>query len=120
MSKRAKQLICVALAATLVTLASSSSANAQYPVVVNTVTPAVVGYSAEPAGLFGLRTRYRPVVAPVATPVAVTPVAVAPVAVKPVTVVPSPAPVVRYAAPPVVQTYYTPAPAVAPVTYVSW
>ena len=121
MSKRIKTLIGVVMAASFVTLASSNFASAQYftsaqyPVMVNTVTPTVVGYTAEPAGLFGLRTRVRPIVAPVATPVAVTPVPV-----KQVTVVPPPTPVVRYSASPVVQTYYTPVPAVAPVTYLGF
>ena len=97
------------MAISFITVATSNEASAQYPVVVNAVTPTVVGYTAEPAGLFGLRTRVRPIVAPVATPVAVTQVAVTPVAVNPVpvkqvTVVPPPTPVVRYSSPPVVQT----------------
>ena len=121
MSKTIKKFTIVAIAAAFVTFATSNFASAQYPVVVNSVTPAVVGYTAEPAGVFGLRTRYRPVVAPVARPVAVTPVAVQPVTVvKPVTVVQPTTPIVRYTAPPVVQTYYAPAPVVAPVTYVAY
>jgi hypothetical protein len=77
MSTRIKQLIFIAVATSFVTLASSSFASAQYPKVVNSVTPAVVGYTAEPAGLFGFSTRYRPIVASGATPVAVKPVTVA-------------------------------------------
>lgn len=144
MSKSIKNVVCVVLTASFVTLATSSLASAQSPVVVNSVTPTVVGYSVEPAGLFSWRTRYRPVVAPVVTPVTVNPVRVQPapivtpiaplnpVTVNPVTVNPMPtvntaphvlkpitvpSPVVRYTVPPVVQTYYTPTPVVSPVMY---
>ena len=108
MSKRTTQLIGIAIATSFVTLASSNFASAQDVVVVNTVTPTVVGHTVEPAGLFGFRTRVRPIVAPVVTPVAVKPVTV----VRPVVVVPSRAPVVRYTTPAVVPTYYVPAPVV--------
>ena len=114
MSKTAKKLLAVAIAGLAITLAASQSAHAQYPVA---VAPAVVGYSAEPAGLFGFQTRYRPVVAPVA---------VAPVTyVQPVyrstvyhstvyhsTAERDPAPAVPYATP-VATPYYQPAPVVA-------
>lgn len=88
----------------------SSNANAQYPVAVvpvQTVSPVVVGYSAQRRGLFGRRVVYRPVVtAPYAVPVA--PVVGTPVvAARPVTVVPS----VTVARPVVV----APAPVAVPV-----
>ena len=88
----------------------SSNADAQYPVAVvpvQTVSPVVVGYSAQRRGLFGRRVVYRPVVsAPYAVPVA--PVVGTPVvAARPVTVVPS----VTVARPVVV----APAPVAVPV-----
>ncbi|MDF1841248.1 MAG: hypothetical protein P1U77_07425 [Rubripirellula sp.] len=113
----------------------SSNADAQYPVAVvpvQTVSPVVVGYSAQRRGLFGRRVVYRPVVsAPYAVPVAPvvgTPVVAArpvvtarPVAVvpsvtvaRPVVVAPAPVavPVMTYRVPTVpivpVQTYRLP------------
>ena len=108
---------------------SSESVYGQVTVTtVQTSAPAVVGYAARPAGLFGFRTAYDPVVAnvPVKKTVTVqqTPVYVAP----PVTVqrLPSPVTVQRayvpptYVAPPVavpVTTYLAPVPpAPVPVT----
>lgn len=110
MTKSMTQIVCVALTATLLTIFTADTANAQYPVVVQPTVPAVVGYTAQPAGLFGLRTRITPVVAPVAA---------APVGyVAPARVVQYRAPVapaIRYRAP-VTTTLYTPAPVVASVT----
>ena len=129
MSVRIRKSIVALMATPLLIVASSRPAKAQQPVVVNTVTPAVVGYAAERAGLFGLRTRIRPIVAPYSTPVAVMsapvqPVTVLrpasivrPVAVRPVTVVVPRRPVAQVVARPVVPAYYVPAPAVAPVTF---
>ena len=66
-----KNRLAVAIVACLViTLSTSTLVRAQYPVAVKSYPgaykPAVVGYTVEPAGLFGLQTRYRAVVAPVA------------------------------------------------------
>ena len=117
MRQRTRVACCAAVVA-LFSMMSADRAEAQYPVVVQPVAPAVVGYAAERRGLFGLRRVYRPIVAPVATaPVAVeTPVAVA----RPVvtTYRPAVAPVTSYYAPaaPVVRSYYAPvAPVAVPV-----
>ncbi len=123
------RILCILAVAFALTALTPERAEAQYPVavpVVQPVVPAVVGYSAERRGLFGLRVVYRPVVAPVAA----APVAVAPtvsVARPVVTVAPSTVarpvvtvarPVVTVARPVVsvapVATYY--APPVIPVT----
>ncbi len=112
---------CIAL---LMTLAVQNDANAQYPVAVQPVAPAVVGYTAERRGLFGRRVVYRPIVAPVAAAPVVT--AARPVLAAPVTMnyAPEVAPVTMNYAPavaPPVTVRYAPvtvgtAPVVAPVT----
>ncbi len=116
-----RRTLSVAIVATIAVLACSSDAQAQYPVAVQPVVPAVVGYTAERRGLFRRRVVYRPVVAPVAAPV----VPVAPVApAAPVVSVARPvvsAPVVTVARPvlttPVVAAPVVVArPVVAPVT----
>lgn len=98
--------VAVGLAATMMVPAAvnaqSPPAVVPYAVAVTPTAPAVVGYTAEPAGVLGWRTRYRPVVAPVQ---------VAPVTyVKPVytsSVDPYKMPEVRYQTP-VVNSYYVP------------
>ena len=101
---------CIAL---LTTLAVQHDASAQYPVAVQPVAPAVVGYTAERRGLFGRRVVYRPIVAPVAAAPVVT--AARPVLAAPVTMNYPPA-----VAPPVTVRYAPvtvgTAPVVAPVT----
>ena len=98
-----KSVVAAAAAAMLLSWAASG-ADAQGPVVVTTLRPAVpsvVGYVPVRRGLFGRRIVYRPVVAPVvAAPVAV--------AQRPVV----PAPVTTYYAPAPVTTYYAPAPSI--------
>lgn len=96
-------ILTVGLVISAMTVADSQSARAQYPVV-QTVQPAVVGYSATRRGLFGRRLVLRPVVAPVTS--------VAPVSVARPVVVQRPVVVAR----PVVQTYYrAPAPVAVPI-----
>ncbi|TWU34304.1 hypothetical protein [Novipirellula artificiosorum] len=115
----------IALFMICVTIHSGQDAKAQYPSV-QAVAPAVVGYVPERRGLFGWRTTYRPVIAPVsvAAPVVTArPVVVArpAIASPPVTVryAPMPAPVTSYYAPPSVaapvRSYYAPPTVVAPV-----
>ena len=63
------RLLSLATVASLLMLATQNEAQAQYPVYyapVQPVAPAVVGYSARRAGLFGQRVVVRPIVAPVA------------------------------------------------------
>ena len=92
--------------ALIMTFACHSTASAQYPVAIQPVAPAVVGYAPVRRGLFGRRIVYRPVVAPVAAVVPVAPVYAPPVTVRY-------APAVAPAVAPVTVQY---APAVAPVT----
>ena len=91
------KFFAVAFVAVAFVFATSNQASAQYPVTYTTVQPAVVGYTAEPAGLFGFRTAYRPIVSnvPVTTTVTATP-----------------APVVSYRP----ATYVAPAAVTVPVT----
>ena len=69
-----KVLCCAAIIATCLTVTTTNEAAAGYPVYyapAQPVVPAVVGYSARRAGLFGRRVVVRPIVAPVAAPVVV-------------------------------------------------
>jgi len=100
------------------TLAFQSDANGQYPVAVQPVMPAVVGYTAERRGWFGRRVVVRPIVGQVAVapivvaarPVIAAPVVAAPVVVAPITMGYAPA-VSYYRGPAPVATYYrAPAP----------
>ena len=108
------------LLALLMALAVQGSAEAQYPVAIEAVVPAAVGYSTVRRGLLGRRVVVRQVVAPVA---AAVPLAAA-VPVQPVVTVARPviaAPMtIRYAPPiaPVAAYYYgRPAPVVRVRTY---
>ena len=67
-------VLVVALASTMFT----SQASAQQPIAYTTVQPAVVGYQYERRGVFGLQSRWNPVVAPVATTTVVQPRVVVP------------------------------------------
>jgi len=94
------------------TLAFQSDVNGQYPVAVQPVMPAVVGYTAERRGLFGRRVIVRPIVGQVAAVVPVAPVVVAarpivaaPAVVAPITMGYAPA-VSYYRGPTPVATYY--------------
>ncbi len=117
----AKRILMVGLIAGVITIALPGDAKAQYPVAVQPVVPAVVGYTAERRGFFGQRVVLRPVVAnvPAAPAVAVErTVTVARPAVEPVAAYypppavtvahPAVAPVAAYYAPPVarVSAYY--------------
>ena len=77
-------VICILAISAFLTNVDKNEAFAGYPVYY-APAPAVVGYTARRAGLFGRRVVMRPVVAPVAVPAAVIapppPVAVAPVVV---------------------------------------
>ena len=104
MKKSTTRILSAALIVSLAMFVGSRQANAQYPVAVSTVqpvVPAVVGYTARPYGLFGLRTAYQPIVAPVVAhtyPQAIV----------------APYPTFRPAIVPRV-SYYMPAPMVTPV-----
>ena len=113
------RLMCVVALTAAFFVAAERPSDAGYPVYVApapVVAPAVVGYTARRGGLFGQRTVMRPVVAPLAAPVAVAPIAVAPArttALKPAPVVVAPtvrayyAPPVQYVAP-AVTVYHLP------------
>lgn len=105
--------ICGALIAFTSTLFLQSDLQAQYPIAVQAVGPVVVGYAPERRGLFGQRTVYRPLVAPVATAAPVVTVA-RPVVAAPIAVGYAP-PVVAGYAPPVAAYYAPPAPVAVPV-----
>ncbi len=107
-----KRILIAGLIAGVITIALQNDAKAQYPVAVQPVVPAVVGYTAERRGLFGQRVVFRPVVAnvPAAPAVAVEP---AVTVARPVVTVARPAvePVAAYYPPPaqpVVTTYRVP------------
>jgi hypothetical protein len=100
-----KRIMIAGLVAAVITIAMQNDATAQYPVAVQPVVPAVVGYTAERRGFFGQRVVLRPVVANVAAAPAVP--------VEPAVTVRRPAvePVAAYYPPPakpVVTTYRVP------------
>lgn len=64
------KLLSFALLAVSLAVVCPNQAQAQYPTAVTTTTvqaPRMVGYQAEPYGLFGLRTSWRPVYTPPTT-----------------------------------------------------
>jgi hypothetical protein len=79
--RRFEKSVCLAAVAASLLLVAENQVSAQYPVYYAPppVVPAVVGYSARRAGLFGRRVVVRPVVA--AVPVPTVPVAISTVAV---------------------------------------
>jgi hypothetical protein len=126
-SRQFTRVLYCAVAVSCLMLATNKEASAQYPVYyapVQPVAPAVVGYSARRAGLFGQRVVVRPVFAPVAVsaPVVAARPVVAPapvVAARPV-LAPAPVTVRAYYAPPVpvavpVTTYRVPVAPYVPV-----
>ena len=108
--------------AAFATCFSSENACAQVTVTtVQTTAPAVIGYAAQPRGLFGLRTSYQPIVANVPAQKTVTVRQIPAYAPRPV-VVPQPVAVQRVyvPAPVTVQRAYVPAPVAVPVpTYLA-
>ncbi len=121
-----KRSMLVGFLAAAFCLTYPENASAQYPVAVQPVAPAVVGYTAHRRGVFGRRVVYRPVVAPVAPVVPAAPVVTVarpvvtvarpvvsvarPVVTvaRPVVPVVTVAPVAAYYAPPVVRAYRVP------------
>ena len=72
MTKLVRCLLLAGSAAAAITILPNE-AHAQQAFAVTPAAPAVVGFTAERRGLFGWRTVYRPIVAPVATAVPVAP-----------------------------------------------
>ena len=108
--------LSTAAIAACVALVGSNSACGQVTVTtVQSSAPAVVGYAAEPAGLFGFRTNYRPIVGNVPVKKTVT-VQQTPVYVAPAPVYVRPAPVYVRPAP----VYVQPAPVAYPAPATSY
>lgn len=100
----------------------SDSASGQTTVTtVQTNAPAVIGYTAQPYGLFGLRTSYQPIVANVPVQKTVTVQQTPAYVPQPVTVQRPYVPPATYVAPPVYvpPATYVPAPVVVPTTYLA-
>ncbi|MGI9471771.1 MAG: hypothetical protein ACR2NZ_09585 [Rubripirellula sp.] len=121
-----KRAFAILLTTTAVAFCSGDRVFGQVTVTtVQSSAPAVIGYTAQPRGLFGLRTSYQPIVAnvPVQKTIAVqqAPTYIPPPVVQPVTVqrayVPAP---VTYVPPVTYRTTYVPAPVATPVpTYLA-